>query len=68
MKIIKCAIALLFGIMTPVLIWVGASTALYQSRKRVKPLVCRVTFCSIDSDCPTGYICIDGKCMPSQIA
>ena len=63
MKIVKCAIALLFGIMTPALIWVGASAALYQSRKRGKLLADRVTFCSVNSDCPAGYICIDGKCI-----
>jgi hypothetical protein len=31
-----------------------------KANKRVK------TSCSIDADCPPGYVCIKGQCMPSQ--
>ena len=68
MKILKCPLALLCAIFMPVLIWVGAGTALYQCRRRVKLLAngVRASFCSIDSDCGSGYICVNGECVPKQ--
>lgn len=55
-------LAFLIGCSTPILIWVGAGSALYQRRKE-KTLP---GACSIDADCPLGYVCVSGRCMPAE--
>ena len=61
-------LALALGISAPILIWVGAGTALYQSRKQTK--LSRQTLpnlvCSIDTDCPPGFVCSSGYCIPVE--
>ncbi len=61
----NCLVALLFGISAPVLIWVGAGSALYQSRKRAKMREKALPHlaCAIDADCPPSYVCVDGRCV-----
>lgn len=64
----NCTLALLIGLCTPLLIWVGAGSALYQSRKQ-KNLVKRAltnVACSIDTDCPPGFVCVSGYCVSVQ--
>ncbi len=64
----NCALALLIGFCTPLLIWVGAGCALYQSRKQkelLKQALPNVA-CFIDTDCPPGFICWRGRCVPAQ--
>ena len=61
-------VALLIGLSTPLLIWVGAGAALYQWRKRtnlLKRALPEVT-CSTDAHCPPGYVCMDGCCVPEE--
>lgn len=64
----NCIIALFFGCCTPLLIWVGIGTALYQKRKTTKlpekalPNVA----CSIYADCPPGFVCVGGYCVPEK--
>jgi len=61
-------VALLFGCFMPVLIWVGVGTAVYQFRKEAKQVKQAIpdSVCSIDTDCPPGYICISGRCVPAH--
>lgn len=64
----NCMVALLLGLSTPVLIWVGAGSAFYQYRKQAKLLkgaLPRFT-CAVDADCPPGFICINGHCMSEE--
>jgi len=64
----NCTIALLLGCCMPLLIWVGAVSALYQSRKQNK-LLKRLPLdlvCSFNADCPSGYICLNGRCVPAR--
>lgn len=62
----NCAIAFLIGCFTPLLIWVGNGIALFHRYRRVKAFQKALTdlICSIDSDCPPGYICLSGRCVP----
>ena len=62
----NCVVALLLGVSAPILIWVGAGSALYQSRKRAKLLekALPAPTCAIDADCPLGYVCVNGRCVP----
>jgi hypothetical protein len=56
-------ILLIVGL-APISIWVAAGSALYQSQKaksKVKSLTC-----SLNSDCPPGYKCMNGYCIPEQ--
>jgi len=64
-QVVFVMLAFSFAILTPVLIWVGLAIAirelLLQWRESRLPssLVCR-----IDTDCPPGYICVAGRCVP----
>lgn len=64
----NCILALLIGCSTPILIWVGAGSALYQGRKRANLLKRALTnlACSVDADCPLGFVCLDGYCVPTK--
>ena len=48
-------------------LFVGGSVILWRMRKRA-----RVEFfenvCSIDTDCPPGYVCESGVCVPAVLA
>ena len=59
----KCFLAIGLGCISPLLIWTGAGVALYQSgkRSRLAKLVC-----SIDTDCPSGFVCQGGQCVPAR--
>ena len=64
-------IALLVGCLSPVVIWVAGGMALYQSRKGkavIKGTVPSMLSCSLDSDCPPGYACLNGLCVPDRTA
>jgi len=62
----NCVLAVLMGCSVPILIWVGAASALYQNGKRVKlsEKALMNLACFIDSDCPQGYVCVNGRCQP----
>lgn len=60
----NCLVALVLGISAPVLIWVGAGSALYQRRKAAR--AAESLSCSLDADCPPGHICLDGICVPAD--
>lgn len=59
------ALFFLVGIFMPILIWVALSFAIrdilleWRQRRLPRGLVCR-----IDSDCPSGYVCVAGRCVP----
>lgn len=66
MKQIRNSIlALLIGCATPLLIWVGAGVALYEKRKetRIQKKALPKLACSINADCPGGYVCANGCCV-----
>jgi len=56
-------LALLGAAIFPLGIWVAAGSALYQSLpgRKVKTVS---LICSIDTDCPPGYFCLNGRCSP----
>jgi len=45
----------------PLLIGAGAGVSLFQSWKRAEKAAC-----SIDADCPPGFVCVNGRCVPEQ--
>ena len=62
----NCMVALLMGLCAPVLIWVGAGCAFYQDRKQknlLKQALPDAT-CSLDTDCPPGFVCVSRQCVP----
>ena len=65
-RVRNCVLAILLGFCVPFLIWIGAGVALYINRKeaRMKKALGNLT-CRIDSDCPPGYECINGRCIPA---
>ena len=65
-------LALLIGCCVPVVIWVAGGVALYQassqSKKRRELARAAVpdVSCSIDTDCPSGFVCMNGYCVPGN--
>ncbi|MBI2869272.1 MAG: hypothetical protein HYX96_05555 [Chloroflexi bacterium] len=57
-RFLNCFMALGVGLVMPVLIWVGAGSAMVQA-KRMKASPA----CSLDSDCPPGFVCVNGRCV-----
>ncbi len=59
------SLALFAGCLAPLLIWVGAGSALYHSRKQARLLEKALPnwACSIDADCPPGFVCAGGYCV-----
>ena len=63
-------LALLIGCCAPVVIWVAGGVALYQAsyqRRKGRELAGTALpdlACSIDADCPPGYMCNNGYCVP----
>ena len=58
-------LALLIVCLAPISIWVAAGSALYQHRKMraAAKNVSKNQVCTLDSDCPPGYICLNGICV-----
>lgn len=63
-------LALLVGCLVPAVIWVAGGVALYQSRKGKATIreTLHILACSIDTECPPGYICLNGCCVPENAA
>ncbi len=66
----NCMLALLLGLSAPLLIWIGGGVALYQRRKQTN--LSKQTLpnlvCSVDFDCPPGFVCANGYCVTSSKA
>ncbi len=64
----NCVMALLFSCCIPLLIWTGVGVALYQRRKDTNLLRQAIPnlACFIDADCPPGYVCFNGCCVPHE--
>jgi len=56
------------GIFIPLLLWVALVTALqliFAEWRTTRPqLLAGNLTCSIDANCPSGFRCIDGRCLP----
>ena len=61
-------LALLIGLSVPLLVWAAAIFCLRQIYKEwwsIRGWLRAGKFtCGLDTDCPPGYVCIDGRCMP----
>ena len=58
------ALFLLLGIAFPVLIWVAAIVAIRTAIAGwIGSKLASASACRLDSDCPSGYVCIGGKCV-----
>ena len=57
-------IALFISLCTPILIWFafGAAMAGRSKIRRLEAISPKT--CSTDAQCPPGFICISGKCVP----
>jgi len=62
------SVALLAGIFVPLLVWVAIITAfrqIFAEWQATRPqLLSGNLACSIDANCPPGYECIGGRCLP----
>jgi len=66
----NCIIALLIGCCMPLLIWVGLGASLGDSfslrqARRLKEAWQNKT-CTLDTDCPPGFMCEGGRCVPAK--
>ncbi|MBI4284774.1 MAG: hypothetical protein HY670_02600 [Chloroflexi bacterium] len=53
---------LLVGSLMPLSIWVAAGSALVRQQREARRA--RRLACLIDADCPAGYACVNGHCIP----
>lgn len=62
------AIAPVVILSLPLLFLVGAGVGLYKNNVSVSARkAVFVVKCSIDTDCPAGYVCVGGRCLPARI-
>lgn len=55
----------LIGILLPALIWLGLAIAVRDLlRMWRKSRLASVLVCRFDTDCPSGYVCVAGRCVP----
>ena len=69
--VIAIAIGTLIILFPVAFIWylnVGGIYAAIKTKKEVKLLGKTLTnlICSIDTDCPRGFVCFDGRCVPAK--
>ncbi len=64
----NCILALFLGCCAPLLIWVGIGVVLFQRRKEANLLEQALPdlVCSVTSDCPPGFVCLNGRCVPER--
>lgn len=65
----RSALSLLIGCSAPLLIWLAAGSALYYKRKQLGLLEkapMSTLICSRDADCPSGFVCASGHCVPAK--
>lgn len=56
---------LVLAVLVPVAyVWYMTGGGIYLTIKRYLQKSKRMIMCSIDSDCPEGYTCFNGKCIP----
>jgi hypothetical protein len=47
---------------------VGAGVGLYKNTVSVSAKkTASVVWCTIDTDCSSGHVCVDGRCVPVRI-
>ena len=64
-KVSSVLLAFLTTILAPVLIWVALAIAVRELLLRWRESHLPSTMvCRIDTDCPPGYICLAGRCVP----
>lgn len=61
-SVFNVMLALTLGLLAPVLIWVGVAGSIIEARRRRKA----GTSCAIDTDCPSGFVCMNGRCVPQH--
>lgn len=67
-RVRNCVFALLIGCCAPLLIWVGIGVVLFQRRREVNLLEQALPnlACSVNSDCPPGFVCLNGCCVAEK--
>jgi len=68
-RIVALFLAVLGGILMPLLLWIGVIAAFrqifteWQATRR--QLSSGNVLCSTTNDCPPSYQCVSGKCLPA---
>ena len=57
-------VAILLGINIPLLIWVAIITFFRQMYVEWRAFRAGLLACSLNTDCPPGYQCVQGRCLP----
>lgn len=68
MTVMTPVLVVLMAVFMPILIWVAAirniRLALVERRVSHRVSAAEAIACRIDTDCPPGYRCLEGRCVP----
>ncbi len=69
--ILSVCLAMLVGFSFPLLVWVAIISAfrqIFSEWRATRTWLTSVNLtCNIDAECPPGYQCIGGRCVPARI-
>jgi Cys-rich repeat protein len=57
---------MLVGLLMPLSIALAGAVALRERRKDDRPSEASRPACAADSECPPGFVCFNGRCVPAS--
>jgi hypothetical protein len=62
-RLVYVVVFMLLGALMPFAVLVASGMALRERGKYLKTVLDRAMSCTIDTQCPPGFICFNGRCV-----